>query len=162
MGTRADFFVGIGPQAEWLGSIAWDGYPNGNPEPIFAAQSLDDFRRIVAAILVDHGTQPAGKWPWPWHDHRTTDYAYAWAPDAHSNERVVISGFGRPWRTQAELEAHEERCEVLYQKLGSFDNDEYRALDVKLRDDEVRDMREIAMTSNEKLAASGLLILKGG
>lgn len=27
MGTRADFYVGRGEQAEWLGSIAWDGNP---------------------------------------------------------------------------------------------------------------------------------------
>lgn len=29
MGTRADFYVGVGEQAEWLGSIAWDGNPEG-------------------------------------------------------------------------------------------------------------------------------------
>lgn len=29
MGTRADFYVGRGESAEWLGSIAWDGYPSG-------------------------------------------------------------------------------------------------------------------------------------
>lgn len=29
MTTRADFYVGVGPQAEWLGSIASDGYPSG-------------------------------------------------------------------------------------------------------------------------------------
>jgi len=29
MGTRADFYVGIGPEAEWVGSIAYDGYPDG-------------------------------------------------------------------------------------------------------------------------------------
>ena len=26
-GTKADFYVGRGPTAEWVGSIAWDGYP---------------------------------------------------------------------------------------------------------------------------------------
>jgi hypothetical protein len=29
MGTRADFYVGRGETAEWLGSIAWDGNPGG-------------------------------------------------------------------------------------------------------------------------------------
>jgi hypothetical protein len=29
MGTRADFYVGRGETAEYLGSIAWDGYPDG-------------------------------------------------------------------------------------------------------------------------------------
>lgn len=27
MGTKADFYVGIGPKSEWLGSISFDGYP---------------------------------------------------------------------------------------------------------------------------------------
>ena len=26
MGTRADFYLGEGSAAEWLGSVAWDGY----------------------------------------------------------------------------------------------------------------------------------------
>jgi hypothetical protein len=29
MGTRADFYVGRGKDAEWLGSVAFDGYPSG-------------------------------------------------------------------------------------------------------------------------------------
>lgn len=28
MGTRADFYVGTGANAEWLGSIAYDGHPD--------------------------------------------------------------------------------------------------------------------------------------
>ena len=35
MGTRADFYIGKGTDAEWLGSIAWNGYPDGigRPDP---------------------------------------------------------------------------------------------------------------------------------
>ncbi len=29
MGTRADFYTGRGQTAQWLGSIAWGGYPVG-------------------------------------------------------------------------------------------------------------------------------------
>lgn len=29
MSTRADFYVGRGAEAEWIGSISWDGYPDG-------------------------------------------------------------------------------------------------------------------------------------
>jgi hypothetical protein len=29
MGTRSDFYVGKGKDAEWIGSIAWDGYRSG-------------------------------------------------------------------------------------------------------------------------------------
>jgi hypothetical protein len=37
MGTRADFYVGRGPDAEWLGSVAMDGYPSG----VFGAPTLN-------------------------------------------------------------------------------------------------------------------------
>jgi hypothetical protein len=56
MGTRADFYVGRGESAEWLGSIAWDGYPDG--------------------------IDPEMGWPWPWDDSGTTDYAYAFEDGA--------------------------------------------------------------------------------
>ena len=32
MGTRADFYVGRGDAAEWIGSIAYDGYPFYKPQ----------------------------------------------------------------------------------------------------------------------------------
>ena len=39
MGTRADFYVGKGKDSEWLGSIAWDWYPDGIPDNILDAES---------------------------------------------------------------------------------------------------------------------------
>jgi len=51
MGTRADFYVGRGEQAEWLGSIAWDGYPSGNPAPVTAMTSEAAYREKVEAVL---------------------------------------------------------------------------------------------------------------
>lgn len=78
MGTRADFYVGRGKSAEWLGSIAWDGYPNGHPEPLLTLESEADFRAKVAEIIEsEKGTTPDMGWPWPWKDSNTTDYAYA-------------------------------------------------------------------------------------
>ena len=41
MGTRADFYIGRGATAEWIGSIAWDGYPDGIPAPILEATDDD-------------------------------------------------------------------------------------------------------------------------
>lgn len=80
MGTRADFYVGRGEKAEWLGSIAWDG----NPEPyvkdgLFADGDEAEWRARVSAFLAtrDDATVPSDGWPWPWEDSRTTDYAYA-------------------------------------------------------------------------------------
>ena len=78
MGTRADFYIGIGAGAEWLGSIAWDGYPEGIDELILHAKSekgyllaLDEFFKAR-----DDVTLPENGWPWPWEDSHTTDYAY--------------------------------------------------------------------------------------
>lgn len=80
MGTRADFYVGRGKDAEWLGSIAWDGYPSGLDAPqLLAATGEPHYREEVASLLAkrDDGTVPADGWPWPWKDSGTTDYAYA-------------------------------------------------------------------------------------
>lgn len=39
MGTRADFYVGRGPEAEYLGSIAWDGHPEGMPSELLRSSA---------------------------------------------------------------------------------------------------------------------------
>lgn len=94
MGTRADFYVGQGKNAEWLGSIAWDGYPTGEPREVIKATSEQQFRNEVAALLAstDHGTRPEQGWPWPWETSHTTDYAYAFV-----DGRVMASNFGYEW-----------------------------------------------------------------
>jgi hypothetical protein len=51
MGTRADFYVGRGADMEWLGSIAWDGYPPGIRGGVLAATSEADFRALLSAFL---------------------------------------------------------------------------------------------------------------
>ena len=94
MGTRADFYIGRGPQAEWLGSIAWDGYPNGIPTGVLSATDGTGFRKSVAALLVERkdGTTPQMGWPWLWDDSSTTDYAYAF-----DGGQVYASNFGCSW-----------------------------------------------------------------
>lgn len=94
MGTRADFYVGRGEQAEWLGSVAYDGYPSGIDEQLLKCQSEQTFRKAVRALLAEREdrTLPEDGWPWPWEDSRTTDYAYAFDAGA-----VHASYFGRPW-----------------------------------------------------------------
>lgn len=105
MGTRADFYVGRGEEAEWLGSIAMDGYPDppGCPHALFeptAPANESDYRARVETILsnVKHATRPADGWPWPWEDSRTTDYAYAW------DDGVKLARFGRCWHDSLEAE----------------------------------------------------------
>lgn len=93
MGTRADFYVGRGAEAEWLGSIAWDGYPDGIGTTVLGATTEAQYREAVSAFLArEDGTTPDMGWPWPWDDSNTTDYAYAFDAD-----RVWACGFGSGW-----------------------------------------------------------------
>ena len=106
MGTRADFYVGRGLSAEWLGSIAHDGYPDGHPKALLELKDEAAFRQAVTKILVEdeeskgHATTPDLGWPWPWDDSTTTDFAYAFDEGA-----VHAFCFGRP---EGATEAAEE------------------------------------------------------
>jgi len=93
MGTRADFYIGRGESAEWLGSIAWDGYPSGIDNTIKQATTEDEYRHAVSAFLAsrDDATLPERGWPWPWDDSNTTDYSYAF------DDMVYGTCFGYGW-----------------------------------------------------------------
>lgn len=85
MGTRADFYVGTGTDAEWIGSISYDGHPGRAPREALGSVSEAAFRRAVEDLLADPdvlSTRPEEGWPWPWEDSGTTDYAYAWSGGA--------------------------------------------------------------------------------
>ena len=93
MGTRADFYVGRGKEMEWVGSVAWDGYPSGFIESgLLTAGTEDDFRAKLAAMADerDDFTHPSMGWPWPWDDSFTSDFGYAFDGD-----RVFVSCEGR-------------------------------------------------------------------
>jgi len=94
MGTRADFYVGRGKDAEWLGSIAYDGHPESIDRDVRFASDEEDYRAAVKALIAgrEDGTRPEDGWPWPWDNSQTTDYAYAF--DAGD---VWASGFGYGW-----------------------------------------------------------------
>lgn len=94
MGTRADFYIGRGVDAEWLGSVAWDGYPEGFDKVLFQQKRPGAWRRAVEIMLAgrEDATTPDKGWPWPWEDSRTTDYAYA-----YEKGRVWASAFGHKW-----------------------------------------------------------------
>ena len=94
MGTRADFYVGRGLQAEWLGSIAWDGYPEGLPIDLFHQRDEADWRASVESFFQDREdvTRPAQGWPWPWPTSHTTDYSYAF-----DGGMVWACCFGHAW-----------------------------------------------------------------
>lgn len=110
MGTRADFYVGRGVEAEWLGSIAWDGYPGGvfgsDPDSDLPQDISEEehWRAAVSEWLSrrSDATTPEMGWPWPWEDSRTTDYAYAF-----DEGEVWFSCFAREWRRVADGEPEE-------------------------------------------------------
>lgn len=100
MGTSADFYVGRGANAEWLGSIAWDGYPEGNPSDnyLFQSKNEEEFRKEVEQVIKENdGIKVEEGWPWPWEDSRKTDYSYAW-----DENKVWASCFGYAWFDPAE------------------------------------------------------------
>lgn len=80
MGTRADFYIRRTNDAEWLGSVAMDGYPEGIAPAILDAKKEMEYRQAVSNFLdeTSHATMPEQGWPWPWTDSNTSDYAYAW------------------------------------------------------------------------------------
>lgn len=138
MGTRADFFIGVGPTAEWIGSTSYDRAPYGWGEDPLKAGTEKEFRDAVEVMLAtgDLVTRPSEGGPWPWADFRTSDYAYAWDP-----QRGPVTSAGRVWRTPAEMAANPD---CLY--TGA-----------RLRDDEVPDMRKIP--KGDVIGKSGLMFL---
>lgn len=117
MGTRADFYVGRGPKAEWLGSIAWDGYPKGIPKPLRRAKTEEEFRMEVAKELSkrEDATFPEMGWPWPWDDSKTTDYAYAF-----DEGRVWASCFGGKWFNPMRKQPNSEEQVAVFPNMSSI------------------------------------------
>lgn len=96
MGTRADFYVGKGLKAEWIGSIAWDGYRDGIPKAVFNAVTVRGFKSVVTKFFKSRNdvTLPAMGWPWPWNDSGTTDCSY-WFFDGHCwDVQPTVNGGG--------------------------------------------------------------------
>lgn len=89
MGTRADFYVGKGKTAEWIGSIARNGYRDGIDDAVLSATSEDAFRSAVAKFFSgrDDVTTPGQGWPWPWKDSGTSDCSY-WFFDGRSWDAI--------------------------------------------------------------------------
>jgi len=120
MGTRADYYVGRGEKAKWLGCTAWDGNPGGITstkagKELLKATDAKTFRAALKRLFRkrDDFSVQADGWPWPWEDSCTTDYAYAYV-----RGKVWISNYGSQWFDLAThnkyLRAHkgwEKKCE---------------------------------------------------
>ena len=92
--TKADFYIGRGIAANWIGSINSDGYLSGIPleilicaNPTFYEELVVEFIKSRDGIIKTNGD----KWPWLWPDSRMTDYAYMFLQDL---SRVVVSQYG--------------------------------------------------------------------
>jgi len=94
MGTRADFYIGTGAGAEWLGSVAGDGYEWGEARPnkgtLMGAKTEEEFRAAVDFISKsrDDWTSPEKGWPWPWKNSSITDCVYVFA----GHKAVYLTG----------------------------------------------------------------------
>ena len=82
-----------------MGSIAWDGYPDGIELAILEARDRKTYQKKVNDVLFsrDDKTLPGDGWPWPWKDSQTTDFAYTF-----DGEKVLCSCFGSPWQVGLE------------------------------------------------------------
>jgi hypothetical protein len=85
MGTRAAFWIGDPRDKEnrqWLGCVAWDGYPSGLPQLSKEVPKTEkDFRFAIKTIKEerdDFADPKDGGWPFPWTgDIFLTDVTYA-------------------------------------------------------------------------------------
>lgn len=85
MGTRGDFYVGRGKDAEWIGSIAYDAFVDSIQrvsKDLFISKTEKEFRGRVHQLLkgenyCEHSTSPEQGWPWPWENSQTTDCPWA-------------------------------------------------------------------------------------
>lgn len=94
MGSKADFYVGRGTDAEWIGSIAWDGLPAAMPPTLVGALDEDTYRKEVDDLLSKRGDALKAEdgWPWPWDTSHGTKYAYAF-----DGGRVWTCCYGSSW-----------------------------------------------------------------
>ncbi len=104
MGTRADFYLGRGKKATWLGSIAWDGHTESLPEVCNSTTKKEFLEAVKELEKCDDWTDPEEQgWPWPWNDSRTTDYAYAF-----DRGKVWASCFGHEWQEAAAYDGEKD------------------------------------------------------
>jgi hypothetical protein len=93
VGTRADFYLGRGDDAVWLGSRFSDSHPENIPVAILAADTPQAFEFQVRSHIARVGRPADRGWHWPWRHSGDTGYTYAF--DGH---RTLIGVLGR-WHT---------------------------------------------------------------
>lgn len=84
MGTRADFYIGKGYNAEWIGSRTHDGYPSTFRKDFVKITTEQEFRDFIKKEIendrIDNKmsvyVSKEDGWPWFWETSRITDYSY--------------------------------------------------------------------------------------
>ena len=91
MGTKADFYSGLGSKRDWIGSLQYDGMVYKIPAEILLQvnksmfeEMVMDFLRSNKGFVADDGH----KWPWLWADSRMTDFSYIFLPE---HEKVYMT-----------------------------------------------------------------------
>ena len=92
--TKADFYIGNGIAANWIGSVYSDAYPSGIPiqilicvNPTLFEEEVVEYIHRVQGVVKTDGDQ----WPWLWPDSQLTDYSYMFLPD---HNKVLASNYG--------------------------------------------------------------------
>lgn len=117
MGTRADFYVETKKGLEYLGSIGWDGGPNGMDFGVLHADSAKEYKDAVIKFLnsrEDASLPKRDGWPWPWENSNTTDYAYIF-----KKGEVFASHFGSPLFSAAEYASLDDKSRCIDRLLRS-------------------------------------------
>lgn len=110
--TNADFYIGLGEDAKWIGSLSVDGSTAdmddaglfGPPPDDMELYTETTFLNVVLDVLgladdADRGYLAANldPWPWPWKDSVGTDMAYAFAKGCiHVFERGYLVALHYP------------------------------------------------------------------
>lgn len=89
--NKADFYVGMGPEADWIGSVSKCGNVYELSTPIllqvnrimFEELSIE-YIKFCEGVVANHICQ----WPWQWPDSRMTDFSYIFLPQM---EKVYVS-----------------------------------------------------------------------
>ncbi len=168
MGTRADFYIKDHHIMTWLGSVAYDAYPDGVDSAVLKAKNRNRFQTAVLDFFHDRddeATYAIEGWPWPWEDSNTTDYAYVFDVQ---KKQTFISCFGTPYYTLKDSQRFDTAYERWYKKQDeNADVDKYPEPDfdkflVKIKRTKKFNFPNMKAIQNIKLegSASGLIVIK--
>jgi hypothetical protein len=131
MGTRADFYIGEGVEAVWLGSISSDGYPENISFDLLTAESETEFIQEINNHItpIKNFKNPKQGWPWKWENSNMTDYTYALI-----NNKVMISVFGSSW---IDALAYFQKKELINGLEEQRDNSSDEQFDISLKIDQL-------------------------